>query len=88
MEEKFFCAGRAVDSKQDSTLVGNALDMDIRASTPASGEIAHADHGVRFISWIFTQKICSAGLLSSLGVVEDSLDNAIRGSFWSSIQVG
>jgi transposase InsO family protein len=56
-EGKVFCAavldacsrkivGWAIDSKQDSTLVVNALDMAIRARTPAPGGIVHADHGV------------------------------------------
>ena len=39
--------GWAIDSKQDSTLVVNALDMAIRARTPAPGGIVHADHGVQ-----------------------------------------
>ena len=57
-EGKVFCAavldacsrkivGWAIDSKQGSTLVVNALDMAIRARTPAPGGIVHADHGVQ-----------------------------------------
>ena len=87
-EGKVFCAavldacsrkivGWAIDSKQDSTLVVNALDMALRARTPAPGGIVHADHGVQFTSWAFTQKIRSAGLLPSFGTVGDALDNAI-----------
>ena len=37
----------AIDSKQDSTLVVNALDMAIRARQPDPGGIVHADHGVQ-----------------------------------------
>ncbi len=97
-EGKVFCAavldvcsrkivGWAIDSKQDSTLVVNALDMAIRARTPRSGGIVHADHGVQFTSWVFTQKIRSAGLLPSFGTVGDGLDNAMMESFWSSMQI-
>ena len=97
-EGKVFCAavldacsrkivGWAIDSKQDSTLVVNALDMAIRARTPAPGGIVHADHGVQFTSWVFTQKIRSAGLLPSFGTVGDGLDNAMMESFWSSMQI-
>ncbi|WP_270410119.1 IS3 family transposase [Brachybacterium paraconglomeratum] len=79
-EGKIYCAavldacsrkiiGWAIDSKQDSTLVVNALDMAIRARQPGPGEIVHADHGVQFTSWVFTQKIRSAGLLPSFGTV-------------------
>ncbi|WP_251381624.1 MULTISPECIES: IS3 family transposase [unclassified Leucobacter] len=97
-EGKVFCAavldacsrkivGWAIDSKQDSTLVVNALDMALRARTPAPGGIVHADHGVQFTSWAFTQKIRSAGLLPSFGTVGDALDNAMMESFWSSMQI-
>lgn len=97
-EGKVYCAavldacsrkiiGWAIDSKQDSTLVVNALDMVIRARQPAPGGVVHADHGVQFTSWVFTQKIRSAGLLPSFGTVGDGLDNAMMESFWSSMQI-
>jgi transposase InsO family protein len=97
-EGKVFCAavldacsrkivGWAIDSKQDSTLVVNALDMAIRSRTLSSGGIVHADHGVQFTSWVFTQKIRDAGLLPSFGTVGDGLDNAMMESFWSSMQI-
>ncbi|MGP9662865.1 IS3 family transposase [Arthrobacter sp. AOP36-C1-22] len=97
-EGKVYCAavldacsrkiiGWAIDSKQDSTLVVNALDMAIRARQPGPGGIVHADHGVQFTSWVFTQKIRSAGLLPSFGTVGDGLDNAMVESFWSSMQI-
>ena len=97
-EGKIYCAavldacsrkiiGWAIDSKQDSTLVVNALDMAIRARQPGTGGIVHADHGVQFTSWVFTQKIRSAGLLPSFGTVGDGLDNAMMESFWSTMQI-
>ncbi|MFB2573363.1 IS3-like element ISAar24 family transposase [Micrococcus sp. IITD107] len=97
-EGKIYCAavldacsrkiiGWAIDSKQDSTLVVNALDMAIRARQPGPGGIVHADHGVQFTSWVFTQKIRSAGLLPSFGAVGDGLDNAMMESFWSTMQI-
>lgn len=36
--------GWSIDSKQDSTLVVNALDMAIRNRRPNPGGIVHADH--------------------------------------------
>lgn len=97
-EGKIYCAavldacsrkiiGWAIDSKQDSNLVINALDMAIRARNPNPGGIVHADHGVQFTSWVFTQKIRSAGLVPSFGTVGDGLDNAMIESFWSSMQI-
>lgn len=61
--------------------------MAIRARTPAPGGVVHADHGVQFTSWAFTQKIRAAGLLPSFGTVGDGLDNAMMESFWSSMQI-
>lgn len=57
--------GCSIDSKQDSTLVVNALDMAIRNRRPEPGGIVHADHGAQFTSWVFGDKIRSAGLLPS-----------------------
>jgi len=39
--------GWSIDSRQDSTLVVNALDMAIRNRRPEPGGIVHADHGVQ-----------------------------------------
>ncbi|SEG85813.1 Transposase InsO and inactivated derivatives [Actinacidiphila yanglinensis] len=79
--------GWSIDSRQDSTLVVNALDMAIRNRRPEPGGIVHADHGTQFTSWVFGERIRSAGLLPSFGTVGDGLDNAMMESFWSSMQI-
>ncbi|WP_085997865.1 IS3 family transposase [Nocardia jiangxiensis] len=79
--------GWSIDSRQDSTLVVNALDMAIRNRRPTPGGIVHADHGTQFTSWVFGEKIRSAGLLPSFGTVGDGMDNAMMESFWSSMQI-
>ncbi len=79
--------GWSIDSSQDSTLVVNALDMAIRNRRPERGGIVHADHGVQFTSWAFTNKIRSAGLMPSFGTIGDGYDNAMMESFWSSMQI-
>lgn len=79
--------GWSIDSKQDATLVVNALDMAIRNRRPDPGGIVHADHGPQFTSWVFGDKIRSAGLLPSFGTVGDGLDNAMMESFWPSMQI-
>ena len=76
-----------MDSKADATLVVNALDMAIRSRRPASGGIVHADPGTQFTSWVFGEKIRSAGLVPSFGSIGDGLDNAMMESFWSSMQM-
>ena len=79
--------GWSIDSIQNSNLVVNALDMAIKNRQPRPGGIVHADHGVQFTSWAFTDKIRRAGLLPSFGTVGDGLDNAMMESFWSSMQI-
>lgn len=41
----------------------------------------------QYTSWVFGEKIRSAGLLPSFGTVGDGLDNAMMESFWSSMQI-
>ncbi|MFI5979090.1 transposase, partial [Streptomyces sp. NPDC051452] len=77
----------AVEHARPGTLVVNALDMAIRNRRPEPGGIVHADHGTQFTSWVFGERIRSAGLLPSFGTVGDGLDNAMMESFWSSMQI-
>lgn len=79
--------GWSIDSRADSTLVVNALDMAIRNRRPPAGGIVHADHGTQFTSWVFGEKIRAAGLVPSIGTIGDGLDNAMMESFWSSMQI-
>ena len=61
--------------------------MAIKNRKPPPGGIVHADHGVQFTSWAFTNKIRSAGLMPSFGTIGDGYDNAMMESFWSSMQI-
>jgi putative transposase len=79
--------GWSIDSVQDSQLVVNALDMTIKRRKPRPGSVVHADHGVQFTSWAFTNKIRSAGLMPSFGSIGDTYDNAMMESFWSTMQI-
>ena len=79
--------GWSIDSVQDSQLVVNALDMAIKQRKPRPGGVVHADHGVQFTSWAFTNKIRSAGLMPSFGSIGDAYDNAMMESFWSTMQI-
>ena len=78
--------GWSIDSAQDTNLVVNALDMAIKQRRVKKGSIVHADHGVQFTSWSFTERIRDAGLMPSFGSVGDAFDNAMMESFWSSMQ--
>ena len=61
--------------------------MAIKNRQPAVGGIVHAEHGVQFPSWAFTNKMRSSGLMPSFGTIEDCHDNAMMESFWSSMQI-
>lgn len=97
-EGKIFCAavmdtcsrrivGWSIDSVQDAQLVVNALDMAIQQRSTKRGSIVHADHGVQFTSWAFTERVRQAGLMPSFGSVGDAFDNAMMESFWSTMQI-
>ena len=79
--------GWSIDSVQDAHLVVNALDMAIQQRNVKHGAIVHADHGVQFTSWAFTDKVRRAGLMPSFGSVGDAFDNAMMESFWSTMQI-
>ena len=61
--------------------------MAIQQRTIKRGSIVHADHGVQFTSWAFTDKVRRAGLMPSFGSVGDAFDNAMMESFWSTMQI-
>jgi transposase InsO family protein len=69
--------GWSIDSRADFSLVVNALDIAIRNRRPAAGGIIHADHGNQFTSWVFGEKISSAGLVPSFESIADGLDNSM-----------
>jgi putative transposase len=75
--------GWLIDSRQDTTLVVNVLDMAIGNRRPALGDIAHTDHGTRFSSWVFGERRRAAGPMPSFGAVGDGLDKAMMESFRS-----
>ena len=48
--------------------------------------VAHSDNGTQYTSWVFGQRLRTAGLLGSMGSVGDALDNAVAESFFASLQ--
>jgi transposase InsO family protein len=78
--------GWSIDSIQDAQLVVNALDMAINQRHTKRGGIVHADHGVQFTSWAFTDRAKRSGLVPSMGSIGDCYDNAMIESFWGRMQ--
>jgi putative transposase len=69
-------------------VVCDAFDMARwrRRPTPDSGLVHHADHGCQYTSWVFGQRLRTAGILGSMGSVGDALDNAMAAAFFATLQ--
>lgn len=79
--------GWSIDSTQTAALVTNALGMAISNRDPGPGTVVHSDHGSQFTSWVFTERLRTAGLAPSMGAVGSAFDNAVIESFWARMQV-
>jgi len=62
------------------------LDAAIRIRRPLPGGIVHSDRGYQFTAWEWLDRIQSAGLRPSIGVVGSALDNALIESWFSSFK--
>ncbi len=68
-------------------LVADAVQMATWRRRPPRGQvIAHSDHGAQYTSWLFGQRLRTAGLLGSMGTVGDAYDNSVAEAFFSIIQ--
>lgn len=68
-------------------LVADALQMATWRRRPPEGQtIAHSDHGAVYTSWLFGNRLRSAGLLGSMGTIGDCFDNSVAEAFFSSLQ--
>jgi putative transposase len=78
--------GWSIADHMRAELVADAIDMATWRRRPPVGAIAHSDHGSNYCSWVFGQRLRTAGLLGSMGTVGDALDNAVAESFFASLQ--
>jgi putative transposase len=78
--------GLSVDTVQDSQSVVNARDMAISLPTVRSRGIVHADHGVQFTSWVFSEKGRPAGVIPSFASIGDAFEYSMLEFSWSSIE--
>jgi transposase InsO family protein len=79
--------GWAVDSRQATVLVLNALGMATQRRENRDGLIVHSDRGTQFTSWAFSDRLRAAGIAPSMGAVGAAADNAMMESFWGRMQV-
>ncbi len=78
--------GWAIDTRQTTNLVLNALDMAVESRNPTE-TVIHSDHGTQFTSWAFSKRVRESGLVGSMGTIGDGYDNAMIESFWGTMQV-
>ncbi|MFC7963052.1 IS3 family transposase [Rhodococcoides kroppenstedtii] len=78
--------GWSIADHMRTDLVVDALQMALWRRHPDTGTIMHSDRGSQYTSWVFGQRLRTAGLLGSMGRVASSVDNTMMESFWSTMQ--
>src|SRR5262245_36030176 len=80
--------GWSIAPHMRTELVTDALGMAILRRRPeADATVLHSDHGCRYTSWAFGQRLRNAGLLASMGTVGGCYDNAMMESFRGTMQL-
>lgn len=68
-------------------LAAGALQMATWRRQPPKGHtIAHSDHGSVYTSWLFDNRLRSAGILGSIGSIGDAYGNSVAEAFFSILQ--
>jgi len=79
--------GWSIADHMRAELVADAVQMATWRRQPPKGQtIAHSDHGGNYCSWLFGNRLRSAGLLGSMGSVGDCFDNSVAEAFFSGLQ--
>lgn len=79
--------GWSIADHMRAELVADAVQMATwRRRPPKDQTIAHSDHGSVYTSWLFGNRLRSAGLLGSMGTVGDCFDNSVAEAFFSGLQ--
>ncbi|MGZ7040025.1 MAG: IS3 family transposase, partial [Thermoanaerobaculia bacterium] len=79
--------GLSIADHLRSEIVVDALEMVRWRRGEVTGTIVHSDHRSQYTSWVFGQRLRSAGLLGSMGRIGSALDNALAESFFSRLQL-
>jgi transposase InsO family protein len=69
--------GWRVSNSLRSELALDALEQALHARKPEQDLIHHSDRGVQYLSIRYTDRLADAGVMSSVGSVGDSYDNAL-----------
>jgi transposase InsO family protein len=78
--------GWALDSRIDTTLALEALQVALRTRSPEAGTIHHSDRGVQYAAEDYQAKLAAHGLVCSMSRKGDCWDNAVAESFFSTFK--
>ena len=78
--------GWSMGERQTTDLVVAALVMALGRREPTSELVHHADHGSRYTSIEFTNRLADWKLNGSYGSVGDAYDNAAMEAFWATLK--
>jgi putative transposase len=78
--------GWSMRSDMKAELVVDALEMAVARRQPQPGLIHHSDRGSQYVSLVFGQRCRQAGIAQSMGSKGDAYDNAVKESFFASLE--
>jgi len=78
--------GWAMAEHMRAELVVETLEMAVSRRRPDAGLVHHSDQGSQYVSLLFGQRCCEAGIARSMGSKGDAYDNALAESFFASLK--
>lgn len=80
------CVGWSMADHLRAELVVDALEMAVSRRRPDPGLVHHSDQGSQYVSLVFGQRLCDAGIAQSMGSKGDAYDNAVAEAFFGSLK--
>ena len=78
--------GWSMRADMQAELVVDALAMALARRRPEPGLVHHSDQGSQYVSLVFGQRCREAGIAQSMGAKGDCYDNAVKESFFASLE--
>jgi putative transposase len=82
-----YCVGWALSKWIDTRLTLSALQMALKARSPAAGLIHHSDQGVQYASAEYVERLEQAGARISMASVGNPYENAKAESFFRTLKM-
>jgi putative transposase len=78
--------GWSMRTDMKAELVVDALEMAVARREPEPGLVHHSDRGAQYVSLVFGHRCREAGIAQSMGSRGDAYDNAVKESFFASLE--